>query len=316
MNNTRIFQNFNNFQTDIPLANYTTLGIGGPAKLFVKVTSVNLLKEVIKFAQHNYMDSLVVGSGSNLLVSDNGFNGIVIKNCIRGIKISNNKISANGGMLLQDLVDAANKKGLRGLEKLAGIPGTVAGAIYGNAGAYGQSISEKLTRVGVLDRDKEYWINKTGCGFDYRNSNFKENKNLVILEAEFILEKDDPKLLVQTSAEISKIRLEKYPNGIKCPGSFFKNVITQNLSQENLEKIPADKIAYGKIPAGYLLEMVGAKGARKGSIKIADFHANLIINEGLGTSVDFLELAWEYKDKVKNKFGVELELEVQLVGFD
>lgn len=305
----------NEIQKNVSMKDYTTLGIGGPAKYFAEVTGESELVKLIKWAKKNGIQFIVVGSGSNLLVNDEGYEGLIIKNSITGIEVDGTRIRVKGGTLLQDLVDTANKQGLAGFERLTGIPGTVAGAIYGNAGAYGQTISDKLVRVRVFDARKDYWIPKEECGFDYRHSRFKENKNLILLEAEFKLEKGIPENLKKISKEILKMRRLKYPEGLKSPGSFFKNIVAATLPKDVLENIPQDRVVYGKVPAGYLLEAVGAKGKGRGGVQIATYHGNLFLNQGNGTARDFYELAKEYKMKVKEKFNIELEPEVQLVGF-
>lgn len=297
------------------LSNYTTLRIGGPAgRLFIAKDErqlVNLAKEAIK----NEKDFLVMGSGSNLLVSDAGYEGEVIVNKTNGIEKKDHRVYVKSGTLLQELVDFLNGNGLSGMQKMAGIPGTVGGAIYGNAGAYGRTISDYLLRVKVFDGKESFWMDKSECGFAYRESIFKRKK-YVLLEAEFELEREDPGSLKRESEDIVALRAQKYRPELLCPGSFFKNVLASSLSKEQLEKIPKDKIVYGKIPAGYLLEQVGAKGAQKGKIKIAGHHGNLFINLGKGKASDFFELAREYKNKVKKRFGIELEPEVQVIGFD
>lgn len=305
----------NNFSKDVVLAPFTTLDIGGPARFFAEVASITDLKDAIATAQKSHIPFLVIGSGSNLLVNDKGYDGLVIKNSTDNIKIDGQKFIVSGGTSLQKLVNTANKYGFAGLEKLTGIPGTVAGAIYGNAGAYGETISDHLVRVLVFDGRKTYWMSKKQCVFDYRESGFKNNKNLVILESEFELDRGNPEKLKEISREILEMRLKKYHPNIKCPGSFFKNIIASKLAQDVLAKIPSEKIVYGKIPAGYLLEEVGAKGKEQDGVKIASYHGNLFINQSNGTAKIFYKLAKEYQEKVKEKFRITLEPEVQLVGF-
>jgi len=206
-------------------------------------------------------------------------------------------------------------EGYVGMEKMTGIPGTVGGAVYGNAGAYGQVVSDKLLRVKVFDGKKVTWVPKKLCKFGYRESIFKKNK-WVLLEAEFLFNsRVDPAELKKAAADTLTLRLKKYKPGLKCPGSFFKNIEVKDLTREQLVKIPKEKIVYEKVPAGYLLEEVGAKGKKLGKILIADFHANLFINTGGGNPTDFYNLAKTYAEKVEEKFGIKLEPEVQLVGF-
>ena len=297
-----------------PLSKHTTLGIGGPAKFFVEAESEEELIDIVKKVLQEKTPFIVIGEGSNLLVSDEGYQGLIVKNKLKGISEKDGLVSVKAGNSLQEFVDFTIAKGFVGMQKMTGIPGTVGGAVYGNAGAYGQTISDHLVRVYVFDGDKMFWIDKSECNFSYRDSDFKKNK-YVLLEVEFKLDKGDAESLKKEAAEILKVRLQKYKPGIACPGSFFKNVQVKDLTQEQLTKIPKDKIVYEKIPAGYLLEEVGAKGAKRGDIEIADFHANLFMNRGKGTAEDFFTLSEEYRRKVKEKFGINLEPEVQLVGF-
>ncbi len=299
-----------------PLAQYTTLGIGGSAKYFIEITKEEEFKDVLKLVSSLHYPYVIIAGGSDLLISDSGFNGLIIRynNIGTQLEEGSSVLKVKAGTVLQDLVDLANEQGLMGIEKLAGIPGSVGGAIYGNAGAYGQTISDKITKVRVFDGETEYWMNKDTCTFDYRNSIFKQRKNIAILEAEFEFDSGTPSDLQKISEETILAREKKYPPGIKCPGSFFKNLLLINLPKEIVDIAPKDY--YGKLPSAWLLDQVGAKGATRGNIKIADYHANLFINEGGGTAEDFFELASEWKEKVKKRYHVELEPEVQLIGFD
>ncbi|MDP3733589.1 MAG: UDP-N-acetylmuramate dehydrogenase [Candidatus Daviesbacteria bacterium] len=283
------------------MSKITTLSIGGPAKDFKIVKTEQELFDLIK----NKPDFLIIGGGSNLLVSDEGIDKLVIKNEITGIS---GDVSVKSGTLLQDLVGYSIEHGLSGLQKLTGIPGTVGGAVYGNAGAYGQTISDYILEIKTLNST----LTKQACNFGYRDSIFKKSKS-IILEVTFQLEKADPKTLAQEAKEILEKRLIKYPLGIKCPGSFFKNIIAETLPKEILNKV-SDKIIYGKLPAGSLLEEVGAKGDSLDNIYIADYHANLFINKGGGTAQAFYNLAKKYTLLVKQKFGITLEPEVQLIN--
>lgn len=297
----------------VPFSSLTTLGIGGPARLFIEANNEEGLKQAANLAKKHAILFIIISGGSNLLVNDDGYNGLVIKVNIAGIKQEDGAVRVMAGTNLGEFVDFCNSHGLSGLEKLTGIPGSVGGAICGNAGAYGQTISDKLIRVRVFNREKDYWLTKKGCKFDYRESGFKEKKGLIILEAEFKTDEGNPETLQKISQETVKKRQEKYLPGTKCPGSFFKNVLLEKLPKHLQNEMPKDY--YGKVPAWYFLEKVGAKGQKRGGIKIADYHANLFINEGGGKASDFFKLAKEYKNKVKEKFGVDLEPEVQLIGF-
>lgn len=303
------------FQENFPLSKVTTLQIGGPAKQFITVSNTEDLIQVITHANNTSLPYLIIGKGSNLLVSDEGVNKLVIQNEIEGVIKTVNKLQIKSGLSLQNLVDYSIGNSLSGLQKLNGIPGTVGGAVFGNAGAYGQTISDHIFEVTCLNpKSLEVIIlQKEECEFDYRDSIFKKN-GFIILEIVFKLALGNIKELRKEAEEIIQKRLIKYPKGIKCPGSFFKNLIAEKLPKEILNKIPKDKIVYGKLPAGSLLEMVSAKGDSLGDIEIANYHANLFLNKGNGKASDFYSLAKKYALKVKEKFGISLEPEVQLIS--
>ncbi len=304
-----------NFQDNYPLSKITTLQIGGPARLFTVSITWEELLEAVQYAVQNNIPFKVTGGGSNLLVSDEGVNKLVIKNETEGITKIVRFLKVKSGTILQHLVDFSIAHNLSGLQKLTGIPGTVGGAVFGNAGAYGQTISDYLREVVCFDPklNRIISLQKDECGFDYRDSIFKRN-GYIILEIIYKLEVGKPKELRKEADEVLEKRLVKYPKGIKCPGSFFKNLVAERLSKEILVKIPKEKIVYGKVPAGSLLEEVGAKGDKLGQIEIAPYHANLFINKGGGTAKDFYILAQKYAQKVKDKFGITLEPEVQLIN--
>ena len=291
------------------MSQVTTLQIGGPAKDFQVAKTES---ELIKIIMAN-QDFLVIGGGSNLLVSDKGVSKLIIKNEIVSTEQNGNKVIVSAGTILQDLVDYTIQHDLSGLQKLTGIPGTVGGALFGNAGAYGQTISDHLIEVKAFDGEKIIILTKEQCQFGYRDSGFKRNRQ-TILEITFLLEEGKSQILAKEASDILSKRLIKYPKGIKCPGSFFKNLIVDDLPQKILSKIPSDKITYGKLSAGYLLEAVGAQGQKLDGIEIATYHANLFINKGGGTAKAFHDLAKKYAQKVKEKFGITLEPEVQLIN--
>src|SRR3989338_3116237 len=304
-----------NFQNNYPLSQITTLQIGGPARQFVAVTTQQDLIEAIKYAHQNSLPFLVIGGGSNLLVSDEPVNKLIIKNEVEGITKVVRFLTVKSGAKLQHLADYSIANNLSGLQKLSGIPGTLGGAIFGNAGAYGQTISDYLREVICVkpQTGEVITLQKDECEFDYRYSIFKKN-GWIVLEVIFKLDLGKSKDLRKEADEILEKRLIKYPKGIKCPGSFFKNLVAEKLPKEILKKIPQEKIVYGKLPAGSLLEMVGAKGDKLGEIEIAPYHANLFINKGEGKASDFYTLAKKYAHKVKQKFGITLEPEVQLIN--
>ncbi|OGM67844.1 UDP-N-acetylenolpyruvoylglucosamine reductase [Candidatus Woesebacteria bacterium RIFCSPLOWO2_01_FULL_43_11] len=298
-----------------PMSKHTTLQIGGPSKMLIEVsgeeTLLKLLQELIP--QEKF---IVIGEGSDLLVSDKGYDGVVIVNRVEGISKENGHFEIKAGTSLAEFIDFVNRSGSQGIESMAGIPGTVGGAIYGNAGAYGQAICDHLKSVKFFKDGKVVIWKKRRLRFSYRESVFKGHKSWIILSATFQFPKGKSSELVSKSKEIIAMRAGKYPEGVRCPGSFFKNVLLKDVSAESLKRIPEDKIIFGKIPSGYLMQSVGAIGARKGRVEIAEYHGNLIINLGGGKAKDFIDLANFYRDKVEKKFGIKLEPEVQLIGFN
>lgn len=312
------------FQKNIILKNYTTAGVGGHARYFYKAASAPKLMEAVEFANKQNLPILILGGGSNLLISDAGFPGVVIKNEVKSILGFKQIFKVGAGTLLSQLIDTTVRQNLAGLQKLAGIPGTVGGAIRGNAGAYGASTGDCITRVVAFDPQNKKLISltKKQCLFAYRDSIFKKNclkgaspqASLIILEGHFKFTKAIGNNLKQEAQKILKDRLSKnYWEG-KNPGSFFKNILAENLSEEVLKLIPKEKQIHGKISAGFLLESVGAKGMKSGKIEVSSNHANLLINTGEGKAEDFVKLAKTLQQKVKEKYGITLEPEVRLIG--
>lgn len=316
---------------NVLLAPYSTFKIGGMARFFVEVKKIEELEKAIRYAEQRRLFDpstllrtgfaqgknppwRIFAGGSNVVFPDEGFSGLVIKINFGKMKVfeSERRIEAEAGVALKDLIKKAILKGWAGLETLSGIPGTVGGAVYGNAGAYGQSISGVIVSVTIYDTEKneEKVFSREECGFQYRHSIFKENGS-VITKIVFEFQSGDKRALQARSKEIIKTREKKYKPGIMCPGSFFKNVLVKDLSEDVLAKIDKAKIIEGKVPAGYLLEQVRAKGMREGGIYIADFHGNLFVNDGRGKAADVKKLAVELKRRVFERFGVGLEEEVQ-----
>ncbi|MBI5153061.1 MAG: UDP-N-acetylmuramate dehydrogenase [Parcubacteria group bacterium] len=301
-----------------PLSEITTLGIGGSAQYFISAHNEGDILNAIRFAKEHSLPFYLIGSASNIVANDKGVRGVVMQHSITTLEINNEtKICRVGaGYSLLPLIHILNKQGLSGMEKMAGIPGTVGGAIYGCAGAYGQEIKDCLIKIKIFDGKKVRPLTRDQCKFGYRTSIFKQRKNWIILEADFQLINADPKSLKKTSRDIMKLRAKKYPPDLKCPGSFFKNIVIDAirpaaLKKQFLSKVDLQKINHGKLASGYLLEQVGAKGQKSGDIAVAEYHGNLIYNAGNGKSKDVKKLANLLKKKVQKKFGITLEEEVQ-----
>jgi len=262
----------------------------------------------------------VIGGGTNLIAGDTGFPGAVVRYTNTTIEIAGETVRVAAGVVLQDLVDKTIAQGLAGVETLTGIPGWVGGAIYGNAGAYGHSIHERIRSVTFLEGAHVRTIDNSACEFRYRESIFKRNKHWIILSAELQLELPAAAGLIkaaadliETAAGIRKIRDEKYPPTMCCAGSIFKNLIFAELPEAVRARVPAKVIREGKVPSAYFLEQAEGKGMVLGGMKVADYHANLIYNQGGGTPAELRELISELKRRVLERFGIELEEEVQYI---
>lgn len=303
-----------NFTTNAKFSSLTTTGVGGPIKYLAIPKTEQELEETVRYAIKQAMPYYCIGGGSNIIASDKGVDFLIIQNKIESFRqIDATTIDVSAGTPLQTLVNYCIKNSLSGLEKLTGIPGTVGGAVYGNAGAFGQNISDTLTEITTLKNGKIIALKKDGCQFAYKDSIFK-HKPHIITRLTFKLQPSDAQTLLNSSKQVLEVRLKRWPKGIRCPGSFFKNIEAKDLSEDQLRLIPQDKIIFGKVPAGYLLEAVGAKGKTSGGVTVSNTHANAFINQGRATATDYWNLAKQLQKKVFQKFGITLEPEVQLIN--
>jgi UDP-N-acetylmuramate dehydrogenase len=295
---------------DVPLAPLSTFRIGGRAELFCEVASPEELIAALRWAENNGRPYKILGSGSNVVFPDSRLKGFLIRIADGKLRFKGTACVVDAGVLLGEVIDGAIRRGLRGLETLSGIPGTIGGAVVGNAGAYGHSISEVVDRVEIWDGRRRRFLTRTQCAFEYRESIFKK-KPFVLLRAFLRFRRGNARTLRRTSRDIIALREKKYRPGLRCPGSFFKNVLAKTVSKRSLARIDGSKIIDGKIPSGYLLEEVGAKGMRVGGIVVAGFHGNLFINDDKATARDVRSLARILRKRVQQKFGIQLGEEIR-----
>jgi len=284
-------------EQSVQLCEHSNFRIGGSADYFFKATSALDFVKTIRLARENSLPYYIIGEGCNLLFDDMGFRGLIIKNCAIGIKrIGKGKIEVFSGTSLYDLLQFCVDKGLGGLEFLAGIPGTVGGAVFGNAGAFGQDIGKFLKEAVLLnEKGEEIKVKREYFEFGYRQSLLKK-KHEVLLKVVFGLQEEEGERIKAKIEENLEKRKKKHPPlDIACAGSYFKNPI-----------LPKGK----KVPAAYLLDQVGAKNLEIGGARVYSAHANFIINQEGASAKDVLCLASELKRRVKEKFDVELEEEV------
>jgi UDP-N-acetylmuramate dehydrogenase len=297
-----------------PLAQHTRFGIGGPADVFAETGDEPAFVKAIGQARGSGLPVMVIGGGTNLVVSDHGFRGIVLRFRADRLEAEGTAVRAEAGAVLQHLVDFTIGLGLEGLETLSGIPGSVGAAVYGNAGAYGHSISERVRAVRFFDGTEARTFSSDQCGFEYRDSIFKHHKEWIVLSADLSLGPGDAAALRCRADQILAVRNEKFPVTMKCAGSIFKNLFFAALPAAAQAEIPATSVREGKVPAAWFLERVGAKSESRGGIHVAPYHANLIYNAGSGTAAELGSLIGELKRRVRERFGIDLEEEVQYVG--
>ncbi|MFQ5739646.1 MAG: UDP-N-acetylmuramate dehydrogenase [Acidobacteriota bacterium] len=297
------------------MAPLTTLGVGGFARYFAEIHSARELEEAYGWAREKGLPVLFLGDGSNVLFSDCGYDGLILRNRCRGIERFGREVEVGGAEELSPLICWLNQEHLAGMERMYGIPGTIAGAVVGNAGAYGEEISDCLREATVWSPEGVRLLSSRQLNFHYRHSLFKERRDLFLLSCRLRMREGESNLQAISDSILEK-RLLKYPPDVKCPGSFFKNVLVEDLSEEVLASVPDDCILYGKIPAGKLLESVGANGARRGDAQFAHYHGNLLINRHRASSRDLRSLAEEYAARVWKRYGIRLEPEILIVDPD
>jgi UDP-N-acetylmuramate dehydrogenase len=306
-------------QQNIPLAPLTTFKIGGPAKFFAEVKNETELLEALDFARENKVEIFMLGGGSNILFSDKGFDGLVIRLLNTNYQILDTEIECGAGLQLSEAVKLAKENSLTGLEWAMGIPGTIGGAVRGNAGAFGGEIADNLESVRALkisdNRSKIEEHKKANCDFSYRTSLFKKNPNLAVLSVRLKLKKGNKKTITEKMKEIAKIRTEHQPKGFSS-GSFFQNPTVENPSVlQEFEKETGAKAPNGKIPAGWLIEEAGFKGKKIGGVVVSEKHANFFINDGTATAEDVIILAGIIKQKLREGYDVQIKEEIMYVGF-
>ncbi|MBI3871791.1 MAG: UDP-N-acetylmuramate dehydrogenase [candidate division Zixibacteria bacterium] len=285
----------------VPLAPMTTLRIGGPADWYYPAESVEGLVAALAAGRAAGVPITLLGDGSNVLISDRGIRGLVVHNRARNIERRGNDLYAEAGASLADLVSRSRDESLTGLEFASGIFGSVGGAVYGNAGAYGRSIADVLVWAEVLTREGERLrLAKGDLEFAYRRSGCAAN-GWIVLSCLVRLSPGDHAAIGAEMERIIGIRATKLPVDIPSAGSYFKNI--EDPSAE-----------YGKVPAGRLLEDAGAKSLRVGDAGVYEKHANVIVNLGQATAADVLALADRMKDIVRRRYGIELENEVRFLG--
>jgi UDP-N-acetylmuramate dehydrogenase len=282
-------------ESDVKLSKFTTLGTGGPARWFARPEGVPELSELVVWAHESEIPVAPVGLGSNLLVADEGFPGLVVKlqGVLAAAKVGEERLIAGGGAPLAVCLHRARAAGLGGIEFVCAIPGTVGGGVWMNAGAYGGDVASVLVRAYVVDESGAHWLTPEELGLRYRRSDLVRGQ--IVAGAEFRLVPSPPEAIKATVGEMQSRRKVAQPTNKRTFGSVFKN--------------PDHDLS-----AGRMLEACGLKGHRIGGAQISPKHANFIENAGGASSADALALIGEARRRAHEQFGVRLEPEVQLLG--
>jgi len=280
---------------NVTLAPYTTMRTGGPAALFAEPRNAQQLAHVHQWAQEKGLSLLILGNGSNLLIADSGFDGLVIHlgRALSEVSVFANTLTAQAGASLAAAARAAAQASLTGLEFAAGIPGSIGGAVCMNAGAYGGEIAQVIVSARVLTPEGVRTVSKDELSLGYRSSAVMQN-GWVVLEATFELAPGSPDEIKATMADLAARRREKQPLQYPSCGSFFKRPVGYY--------------------AGALIEQAGLKGYRVGDAQVSEMHAGFVINRGHATSSEIYRLMQEVQCRVQAQFGVTLEPEVRLIG--
>lgn len=312
-------------EQNIPLAPFTTFKIGGPAKYFIQIDNAEEMVEAIKWAKNNGQKYFILAGGSNVLINDQGYNGLIIKNDLKSFyreKTADGElIKCSSGLPMARLVLGASNHSLTGMEWAIGLPGTVGGAIRGNASCFGSEMSATITEVTAYDpeKDKIIKLTKEQCGFGYRHSIFKENHS-IILECVQKLSNGQSNKIKKKMEETIKLRADKQPK-YPSAGSIFKNIpLSEFNNLELLEEARKDNKVIGAGPSGFatgwLIEKLYFKGRQVGGAMVSLEHANFIINKTFtATASDVMILISLIKQKVRVEFGIQLREEIQYLDY-
>ncbi|OGL88466.1 UDP-N-acetylenolpyruvoylglucosamine reductase [Candidatus Uhrbacteria bacterium RIFCSPLOWO2_02_FULL_51_9] len=312
-------------QEGVPMARYTTFKIGGPAKYFVSIKSVDELQQALALALKHSLNYFMFGGGSNMLVADEGFDGMAIKIEMNAYSVADDTVVADAGVVTAILTRAAIDAGLTGFEWGIGVPGTIGGAVRGNAGAFGGEMKDVVESAEALVDGEVHTFSNAECKFRYRHSIFKENGGIVV-GVTLKLKPDAERGGVKKMMEYLDKRNKTQPKGAASTGCIFKNYefppkVDQPLADApfletmRAKSVPEEFLTKKRISAGWLIEQVGMKGAKVGGAEVSAAHGNFIVNSGHATAADVRTLIVNSKEKVAGKFGIDLEEEIQYIGF-
>ncbi len=300
------------------LAKHTTWRIGGPARWLVEAKSPEEIQSAVQIAETAEVKYLILGGGSNVLVSDAGFAGLVIRPALREIKVEGNLLTAEAGAPVSLVSRATLENNLSGLEWMITLPGTVGGAVRGNAGCFGCETGNLIKTVKLLRDGKIVEVTDLEMNFNYRNSLVKQNHQEIILSATFELVPGDPIIIKSKMDELLALRLASQPPAGGTAGCVFKNYVVKDDEFDRLKNetdIPNEMLEKKIISAGWLIDQMDLKGKQIGGAKISEKHANFIENVSDATASDVVQLIALVKMNARDRFGIQLAEEVEYIGF-
>ncbi|QQG37655.1 MAG: UDP-N-acetylmuramate dehydrogenase [Candidatus Kaiserbacteria bacterium] len=299
---------------NVPLAPLTTFEIGGTARFLVDVRTEEQIREAIEWARERKIGFVVLSGGSNVLLPDQGLDSLVIRFVGNLWSVQGSSVDAWAATNLLELIRAMATQALGGWEKLAGIPGGVGGAARGNAGAFGSEIKDFIVRVSALHAEsgETRFFNNEECDFSYRHSFFKDHPEWIITRVVLQLQPTDRAASETLIEETIREREKRHLQNVRAAGSFFMNPVAPQEVQDLFEREKGVKSREGRVPAGWLIEKAGLKGAQVGGAIASVQHPNYIVNTGDASAEDVLELARLIKEAVLAKFGIRLEEEAAL----
>lgn len=315
-------KNFPSVLVAEPMSKHTNMRIGGPAELYLTASDPDELLDAIQIANKENIPWFVFGGGSNLLVSDEGFDGLIIQIGFREIKIREKTIIVDAGAITGSVARQSVDEGLEGMEWAGTLPGTIGGAIYGNSGCWGGEMKDVVVTVDairVAGLEKVVYPN-ADCKFAYRDSIFKHEPHIILRATLGLQKSEDPSAVKAKMEEYANKRKESQPFAESSAGCMFKNYTFKDESELSRLAagtiIPEEMLAKKSISAGWLVSEVGMKGEKIGDAQISEKHGNFIVNLGNARAQDVLMLTSKAKMKIRDEYNIMLEDEVQLIGFD
>ncbi len=305
------------YKEEEPLSKHVNFRIGGPAKHFVEVRSIDELKAVLDIASKEELNFFVFGGGSNMLVSDEGFDGIAIKIGMRSYEIRGKEVRAESGVLSSALARATANHSLKGLSWMITLPGTIGGAVRGNAGCFGSETKDSLTSVEVLRNGKVKKLERHQIEFGYRDSMFKHNKDIILAASFELKEGDIDDLKAELDDQLMR-RKKSQPFDAGSAGCMFKNTAVTDEDLQRLAQkldIPTEMSSNRQISVGWLIDQLDLKGKAIGDAQVSDVHGNFLVNKGSATADNIVQLIALIKTRARDEYGILLEEEVQYVGF-